>query len=251
MPRLADRRVKIDLLRAAEEAFAEHGLATAKVVDITTRAGVSKGAFYLHFESKEDCFRQIVEGFLARLAAIVDPAQDPTAFFGLTLAEVRAQWLEHDRRVLEFCWQSRAILGMILAGGGGAPFAYLINEFAERSARQAEAGVRFAKEGGLYRDDVDASVAAALISGAYDRLVRKLIQEPKRPDIDAWSTQTQDLFLRGLLAPVERSGERAAEAKERGGGEAGEISDQAVISGRRVTKQAAKEAARGRRSKAG
>ena len=44
MPRLADHRAKIELLRAAEAEFAEHGLAAAKVEAITARAGVSKGA---------------------------------------------------------------------------------------------------------------------------------------------------------------------------------------------------------------
>jgi len=70
MPRTADRRAKIELLLAAEAVFAEHGLAAAKVEDITARARVSKGAFYLHFESKEDCWRQIMEGFIAKLAQI-------------------------------------------------------------------------------------------------------------------------------------------------------------------------------------
>ena len=60
MPRLADRRARIELLRAAEAAFTERGLAAARVEDITERAGVSKGAFYLHFQSKDDCFKQIV-----------------------------------------------------------------------------------------------------------------------------------------------------------------------------------------------
>src|SRR5882757_8254947 len=66
MSRAADPTVKISLLRSAEEVFAEKGLSAAKVQDITERAGMSKGAFYLHFESKEEAFRQIVESFLAR-----------------------------------------------------------------------------------------------------------------------------------------------------------------------------------------
>src|SRR5690349_20696006 len=73
--RLADPNAKIDLLRAAEEVFAERGLDHAKVEQITERAGHSKGSFYLHFSSKEDAFRQIVESTLARLAACLDQAQ--------------------------------------------------------------------------------------------------------------------------------------------------------------------------------
>src|ERR1700746_3369135 len=136
MGRPADRRAKIELLRAAESVFVEHGLGEAKVEDITGRAGVSKGAFYLHFESKEDCFRQIVEGFVAKLAACVgdgpplpsDPCSDED------LGELFAHWHAHDLEMFEFCWQNRGLMSILFSGGGGASYAYLIDEFAERMA---------------------------------------------------------------------------------------------------------------------
>src|SRR4051794_27973484 len=51
--RVADPKSKSALIRAAEEVFADRGIAGAKVEDIARSAGLSKGAFYLHFESKE------------------------------------------------------------------------------------------------------------------------------------------------------------------------------------------------------
>jgi AcrR family transcriptional regulator len=205
MPRVADPRTKIELLRAAEAVFVEHGLAAAKVEDITARAGVSKGAFYLHFESKDDCWRQIIEGFIAKLANCIDPPRAVLAGAGAGILDHLDQWHEHDIEVFEFCWQNRAILKMVLAGGGGTPYAYLIDEFAARIAKSTEAWIRTAVEVELYRSDVDAQVVASLVSGAYDRLVRELIQQPKRPDIDVWSRQAQTLFTRGLLTDEARA----------------------------------------------
>ncbi|WP_437745187.1 TetR/AcrR family transcriptional regulator [Sorangium sp. So ce302] len=205
MPRLADRRARIELLRAAEAAFTERGLAAARVEDITERAGVSKGAFYLHFQSKDDCFKQIVETFIARLADCVEP---PPIVFEAERASVNEYFkrvLAHDLEVLEFCWQNRALLRMMLAGGGGTPYAYLIDEFAQRVARQVEGRLRYAIDIGLYRRDLEPSVIAALISGAFDRLVRKLIDAPSRPDIAAWAAQVLQLFTHGLLAPEVRA----------------------------------------------
>jgi AcrR family transcriptional regulator len=201
MPRIADRRAKIDLLRAAEAVFSEHGLGASKVEDITARARVSKGAFYLHFESKEDCFRQIVEGFLARLGACVKPPpleelKDPGSF---------ERFVEHRHaeniEMLEFCWQNRGIMGMILGGGGGTPYAYLIDEFAERLVQQSEGWLRHLSAVGIYRDDIDPAIVSRLIAGTFERLVRELIKQPKRPDIEAWSRQAQDLITRGLVSP--------------------------------------------------
>ncbi|WP_433934798.1 TetR/AcrR family transcriptional regulator [Sorangium cellulosum] len=205
MPRLADRRARIELLRAAEAAFTERGLAAARVEDITERAGVSKGAFYLHFQSKDDCFKQIVETFIARLAGCVEPPPIVFESERASINEYLKRVLAHDVEVLEFCWQNRALLKMMLAGGGGAPYAYLIDEFAQRVARQVESRVRYAMDIGLYRRDLEPGVIAALVSGAFDRLVRKLIDAPSRPDIGAWCAQVLQLFTHGLLAPEVRA----------------------------------------------
>jgi AcrR family transcriptional regulator len=199
MPRHADPHTKIELLRAAEAVFAERGLSAAKVEHITARAGVSKGAFYLHFESKDDCWRQIIEGFVAKLANCIDPPPEALAEGPRDALELREHWHQHDLEILEFCWQNRALFKMLLGGGGGVPYAYLIDEFAERVATSVEAWMRHGVEIGLYRDDLDTTIAAALVAGGYDRLVRDLIAQPRRPDIAAWSRQALDLFTCGLL----------------------------------------------------
>jgi AcrR family transcriptional regulator len=136
MARLPDHRAKIELLRAAEGEFAEHGLSAAKVEAITARAGVSKGAFYLHFVSKEDCFRTIVESFLARIAACIDT--EAFADGVPDSPELLERALAHDIAIMEVCWQSRALMRMLLEGGGGTPHAYLVAEFRERMRAQSE-----------------------------------------------------------------------------------------------------------------
>lgn len=204
MPRLADHRARIELLRAAEAAFTEHGLTASRVEDITDRAGVSKGAFYLHFQSKDDCFKQIVETFIARLAACVEPPVDLFEGGSTSVNEYLRRVHAHDTEVLEFCWQNRGLLRMMLAGGGGTPYAYLIDELAQRIGKQVEGRMRRAVAAGLYRRDIDPAVVAALISGAFDRLVRELIHAPSRPDVAAWCAQALQFFTLGLLAPEAR-----------------------------------------------
>jgi AcrR family transcriptional regulator len=61
--RKADRPAEI--VSAALAVFAEKGFAAAKLDDIAARAGVSKGAVYLYFETKEDVFRAVVEQAIA------------------------------------------------------------------------------------------------------------------------------------------------------------------------------------------
>jgi len=61
--RKADRPAEI--IGAALSVFAEKGFAAARLDEIAARAGVSKGALYLYFETKEDLFRAVVEQAIA------------------------------------------------------------------------------------------------------------------------------------------------------------------------------------------
>jgi AcrR family transcriptional regulator len=54
-----------EIIAAALEVFAEKGFAGAKLDDIAERAGVSKGALYLYFETKDDIFRAVVRDAVA------------------------------------------------------------------------------------------------------------------------------------------------------------------------------------------
>ncbi len=49
-----------EITAAAFAVFSEKGFAAARLDEIAQRAGVSKGALYLYFETKEDLFRAVV-----------------------------------------------------------------------------------------------------------------------------------------------------------------------------------------------
>ena len=67
--RKADRPMEI--VGAALAVFAEKGFAAAKLDEIARRAGISKGALYLYFETKEDIFRAVVGQMIAPNMAAV------------------------------------------------------------------------------------------------------------------------------------------------------------------------------------
>jgi AcrR family transcriptional regulator len=233
MSRPPDPHTKIDLLRAAEAVFGDKGLAAAKIEDITARAGVSKGAFYLHFESKDDCFRQIVEAFLAHMAARVEPPPAVRQASFATPAEAMAACGAHDREIFEFCWQNRSTFRLLFEGAGGATYAYLLDEFSERIASSAATWIANAVRAGMHRADLDPEVTARLLAGAYERLARTIVRAPKRPDIEAWAGQAQALFMRGMLSdgaraeldrPVTHGAGGSRRTKRSGGGDEGPAS---------------------------
>jgi AcrR family transcriptional regulator len=62
------------LLSAALQLFAERGFHETSVDDVVAAARTSKSAFYDHFESKEDCFRVLLEQEGGELIAAVQAA---------------------------------------------------------------------------------------------------------------------------------------------------------------------------------
>lgn len=72
-----------EILEAALSVFAEQGFAAAKLTEIARRAGVSKAALYLYFETKEDLFRAaartLVAPDLTAIAAALEATEAPFA----------------------------------------------------------------------------------------------------------------------------------------------------------------------------
>lgn len=204
MPRPSDPHARARLLDAARAVFSERGLDRAKVEDITTRAQLSKGAFYLHFESKEEAFRELLSGLVADLERMVNESRDEqlathpgeTTF----VAYLRACHLKNVE-MFEFIWEHRSLMAMVLEGGGSASYGHLIEDFAQRAQRQTAALIQHGVDLGLYRTNLELESAAAFIAGGFDRLARQLVREQRKPDIDAMMRETMWLFLGGMARP--------------------------------------------------
>jgi len=56
-------------LDAAEEVFGEYGYYEASISEITRRAGVAQGTFYIYFRTKREIFAELVEDIGKRLRA--------------------------------------------------------------------------------------------------------------------------------------------------------------------------------------
>ena len=65
------------LLESALSVFARHGFDRATVDEIVREAGFSKGAFYVHFESKEDLFWAMLEERISRQQEAFRQTLDP------------------------------------------------------------------------------------------------------------------------------------------------------------------------------
>ncbi|MFC6334032.1 TetR/AcrR family transcriptional regulator [Paenibacillus septentrionalis] len=63
---------KQSIIDAAIELFSEKGYEATSIQEITERCGISKGAFYLHFKSKDELILAIVDYIINKFGSIID-----------------------------------------------------------------------------------------------------------------------------------------------------------------------------------
>ena len=203
MARPSDPHAKSRLLEAAERVFSEKGLDRAKVEDITTQAGLSKGAFYLHFNSKGDAFKELLSDVLAHLHTRLEAGKGACLpSLDESLEDSLEQWLVRDLEMFEFIWKNRALMRITLEGGRSADYQHLIEHFASNAQSETEVLLRQGIASGVYRQDLDVEVAAAFIAGGYDRFARQLVRETKKPDLRKRLRELRWMVIAGAGTPA-------------------------------------------------
>lgn len=65
------------ILQAAEHEFGQQSFFRASVSDITHRAGIAQGTFYIYFETKQDVFRELVRHMGREVRRMLTHAVEP------------------------------------------------------------------------------------------------------------------------------------------------------------------------------
>ncbi|HEY3446070.1 MAG TPA: helix-turn-helix domain-containing protein [Myxococcales bacterium] len=206
MSRTARPGAHEEILEAARAEFARAGLDRARVEDIARRAGVSKGAFYLHFSSKDDALKEILQRFLGAMDAAASRREgaevgflggispdDPDLLDRLVKYEAKS-----DLEFLEALWLNRAMLAA-LDGAGNHVFARMIDEFRRRTRAYIAARIAARQRLGVMRSDVRAEVIGDVIFGAYEAFGRHMSAMAEKPDLEAWARQIHLVLADGLL----------------------------------------------------
>jgi AcrR family transcriptional regulator len=217
MARHADPTAKDALIAAARREFARRGLRGARIEDITAACRLSKGAFYLHFPSKEALFGELVTGFLSVLIdCSVRRQSEMAAFFevhgGPTRRDVEErtpryrQLLEletaEDLLVLEHMWSYRDVLDVLLRGAQGTKFEGAIWDMTDREVERIQENVARFQGVKACREDIPSEIFGSMIVGTYMLLAMRMSRMTEKPDLAEWARSLHVLIREGS-APVE------------------------------------------------
>jgi AcrR family transcriptional regulator len=199
------------LINAARREFVRHGIQRARIEDITAACGLSKGAFYLHFDSKEHLFEELVTRVQQQLDAMLDDRQrDYAALLKRGLTEGQRTTLEaldrrHDRASLEIIWEHRDVIDVLLRGCQGTHFEGVLWSFVDREVQRVADTCDQLKKLGLCRQELPSEVVGSMVVGTWVLLARRMASLEKKPDVDFWVDALKRLLNEGTVPPVARS----------------------------------------------
>jgi AcrR family transcriptional regulator len=182
------------ILESALRLFGEAGYDATGVAGICSAAGVSKGAFYHHFETKQAVFLQLLEEWLRQLDADLEAAlgEAPTVVDGLLgmAARTRGVFAAADGRLsilLEFWAQARK--DPVVWERAMAPF----RRYREAFAAIIRKGI---DEGSL--EAIDAEKAAQALLSLAVGIILQGVLDPKGAQWDRVTQDTIGMLIEGI-----------------------------------------------------
>ena len=188
-------KVAADVIRAAVKLFAQRGYANTSVQDIVAEAGVTKGAMYHYFESKDDLLFGIYDSLLtlqqSRLETIIadgGPVDDVLRAVCVDVLETSIEYLAEGT----VFFRSLDMLSAERRGEVVRRRRAYNDEFA--------ALVRQGQREGRYRDDVPVAILIAHFFSDVHYL-SYWYSEEKPEDRTLAAAQITDLFMSSLRRP--------------------------------------------------
>lgn len=179
------------LLDAAEEVFADHGFDGASVAEITRRAGVAQGTFYVHFPDKKAAFLELVRHVNHQVR---ETASRATAGLSGRSEQERAGFAAFFRHVED----DPAVYRIIRQTEFVDETAY--QDHYQRIAKPYSEGLAKAMANGQVADDIDPELLAYILMGIAEFMGMKLVLWEHRLPESAAFDQMMKFILRGMGA---------------------------------------------------
>ena len=197
---LSESERRAQILRAARSVFVEEGFRVARVSDVAKRAGLSKGAVYFYFPSKQELFLALVHEEHENTHSFIDAAEQDQRPAAVKLIDLGQRYLQY------FAGLKTPPKFFLMMTEQAVRDETIREEVQAVHQRFLDAVTRIIAQGiaeGTFRP-LDPSVVAMMLKAMIDGLAGESAIGV-RPDPDALTRDGIDLLLRGLLVDPETS----------------------------------------------
>ena len=190
------------LLDAAKAIFEENGFLDARISDIAERAGLSHGAFYHYFDSKEQIFREIAELLDNQLA---EPMES-VIFAPGSSADPQERLYTALRSHLQRYRDEAQIMGVIEQVARYDDHVAAVRSASNKRHREAiAASIRSMQRKGIADSTLDPTIAAAALGSMVERFAEMaLAQGQLNCKLDDAADTLATLFVNALQMKVKR-----------------------------------------------
>jgi AcrR family transcriptional regulator len=195
MPKDTANRILIQAMRI----FLEKGYHGTSIDDITQAAGLTKGALYWHFHSKEDLLKRIVEEFEKRfLDGLIRAVKD-------VRGDIHDKFEKFFRYNAAFSYYNRELcvsfttLAAELVGahhGTEPEFRRIYKKYQKFLSSLIIQG----KKEKVFKKEVDTDLAALIIIAFHDGILIRWFMNRNEIDGEAYVNTFKKIMLKGLMA---------------------------------------------------
>ncbi|MCR5502033.1 MAG: TetR/AcrR family transcriptional regulator [Lachnospiraceae bacterium] len=165
------------IMKSAMDHFMNEGFPGASIRQICRDAGVTNGAFYAHYKSKEDLFNRIVEPVVDGMKELYDA--ENLQYMDIKSAEDVKRALERtfssNRVLIGYVYEHADIFRLILSAGTGTEYENFVDDLAKE---EAENTAGFLKTCSRYIGNSDVisanlirNIAHFVVSSVFDGLM--------------------------------------------------------------------------------
>lgn len=188
------------ILACAVELFVRHGYHGTTVEAIAAQAGLTKGAIYFYFKTKDAVMMRLFE---EAEAAVVKPVVALMAMDGPSAKQKLVSFIHHQSFL--GITHPYHILLLILASveflGSGTEMETRVTAIYSRLHTCVEGFVRQGQAEGVFRTDVSSSVLTAVVMAGHDGVLIEWYRRSKELEGKTLTVALSSILLGGLMAP--------------------------------------------------
>ncbi len=188
------------IMKSARDHFMDKGFSGASIRQICRDAGVTNGAFYAHFASKEDLFDSIVKPVVDGMQELYD--RESLQYMDIKSTDDVKKALEQtfssNGKLIRYLYEHADVFKLILTAGTGTKYESFIDDLAKEEAGNT---VEFLKICSHYIGDTDMisetlikHIATFFVSSVFDGLINGKTEEEVIHDTEV----TSEFCLAGI-----------------------------------------------------
>lgn len=185
--------------KAAKTEFLEKGFVSASLRNIVKTAGVTTGAFYGYYKSKEDLFAALVE---EPYRLLIETFSETVSEFGKMEPKRQLENLgvfsfESIKGMLEYVYEHMSEFKLLLLCSEGTRFSGIIDEMVEIETQATHDFYQTLRTVGEPAPSIDPQLEHILITGMFNTLFELVIHEIPMERAKTYLRQMWDFYCAG------------------------------------------------------